>query len=292
MALRSLAADAMSMITNNAQTIIDSPRSTRLSPPAILERIALDAGSGFVLRDDLLPGGTKQRALVPFLTEFARHGTTDFVYASPFAGFAQVALAACARMLGLRATIFCEELPHGLGGGENLLHEFSQLALNLGARVVAVSGLGQAEQEAMAYAQEKPGRAKIPLGFDHPEFHAQMRLALTQVVQDIAQHCGGTFPQKIWAPVGSGTLARVLRETLPEKIKINLIDVRVLPPSDPRIASLERDPRFSFKRAPEVFAEKAWEAPPLPSNQHYDAKLWAFFRRHGEPGDLWWNVAR
>ncbi len=39
-----------------------------------------------------------------------------------------------------------------------------------------------------------------------------------------------------------------------------------------------------------AFAEQASLSPPIPSNEHYDAKLWAHILERGRAGDLWWNV--
>ncbi|HVK60991.1 MAG TPA: hypothetical protein VM432_05555 [Bdellovibrionales bacterium] len=44
-----------------------------------------------VVRDDLLKAGTKQRAAIPYLLDLRKDGFEEFVYASPFSGFAQIA---------------------------------------------------------------------------------------------------------------------------------------------------------------------------------------------------------
>ena len=66
------------------------------NPPLIQEIDNL-----LVVRDDLLPGGTKRRAL-PVLMK----GKSEYVYASPVYGYGQVALAHVARESGKRATVF------------------------------------------------------------------------------------------------------------------------------------------------------------------------------------------
>ena len=60
-----------------------------------------------VVRDDLLPGGTKARFL-PVLFEHA----DEVVYARAAEGGAQTALAAVAAQLGKRATIFVAKRAH------------------------------------------------------------------------------------------------------------------------------------------------------------------------------------
>jgi hypothetical protein len=70
-------------------------------------------GARHVVRDDLLNGGTKMRAIMPLIEASP---ATEFVYASPAQGYAQVALALCAAAHGRRATIFTakRKAPHPL----------------------------------------------------------------------------------------------------------------------------------------------------------------------------------
>lgn len=56
-----------------------------------------------VVRDDLLPGGSKARFLVPWMTEQAAR---EFVYAGPAFGAAQVALAIAAKQCGKKARLY------------------------------------------------------------------------------------------------------------------------------------------------------------------------------------------
>src|SRR5688500_1651242 len=84
-------------------------------PSRSLDRLAVSKGHVWVVRDDILEGGTKQRAAVPFLRELIAGGARELAYASPFCGFAQVALAAACRELGLRATIVAERDPEQAG---------------------------------------------------------------------------------------------------------------------------------------------------------------------------------
>ncbi|RYZ79617.1 MAG: hypothetical protein EOP06_26860, partial [Proteobacteria bacterium] len=78
-----------------------------------IEPLPIMSGSGFVVRDDLLIGGTKQRAIIPFITELRQQGYDNFFYASPFCGFAQIALATAVQLLGVECTIYCEKAPTG-----------------------------------------------------------------------------------------------------------------------------------------------------------------------------------
>jgi hypothetical protein len=251
-----------------------------------------------VVRDDRLGGGTKERACRPFLRTLMQEGAREFLYASPFCGFAQVAIAKCASELRARCTIYAEEAP---GGGA---HEFTELARSFGAQIVLASSLPQAQamaardernafafREVLADGSEISHRSSVrdvPLGFDHPAFHRAFRLAL----QDAWAALEPLNLKRVWLPVGSGTFARCFRSIMPAEIELCLVDVGVLPTNDLRISSLAHLPNTNYVRTRELFTEAARTPPPIPSNIHYDAKLWAFLDQHAREGDLWWNVAR
>ena len=264
-----------------------------------VDQVNLESGPSIhVVRDDLLGGGTKERACRPFLESLMRDGAREFVYASPFCGFAQVALAKSAKELGARCTIFAEEAP---AGGA---HEFTELARSYGAKIRLTSNLSEASIQAQAAERDahtfremfpdgsmfthRASVINIPLGFDHRAFHQAFHVAL----QDAWSQISYLDLKRIWLPVGSGTLARCFRSIAPPRIEINLVDVGVLPQKDDRIRMLTDLPNTRYMKAPEKFIEEAVEMPPIPSNKHYDAKLWAFLNENARSGDLWWNVAR
>lgn len=64
----------------------------------------LEEHDGFtVVRDDLLPGGTKRRAFLPYIS--SKPDIEEWVYASPRFGYAQLALAYICKDLGKKATV-------------------------------------------------------------------------------------------------------------------------------------------------------------------------------------------
>lgn len=268
---------------------LEAIHSTRPSSlPLQLEQIHLSAERAiFVVRDDLLPAGTKQRAIIPLLTDFKRQGATHMIYASPFAGFAQVALAYGCHSLDLRCTLFCEKDPHQPGASP---HPFTQLAESWGAEIILTDSLGAAEEKAEAFARKSGGR-KIPLGFHCREFQRHFQTAVNSALGEIKVSLG-FLPKRAWLPVGSGTLTNAFHKVAPESMELCCVDVHVLHPNDLRLQALRLLPRVKYFSAAEAFAERAAKRPPMPSNIHYDAKLWAFVKDHAENGDLWWNVAR
>ena len=160
---------------------------------ADLPPILLREHSGIsVVRDDLLPGGTKRRLL---------HGALlpgrEYVYASRAYGLAQLALAIEAAEVGAKATIFVAKRKH--------LHRRTLAAHKAGAKVVQVKfgRLTNVQAKARAYAA-KVGAALVPFG------GAGHEARITEAAAGLALD-----PAHVWCVAGSGTLARGLRAAWP-----------------------------------------------------------------------------
>ena len=123
-----------------------------------------------VIRDDLLIGGTKQRGLYSFLS---KNSATEFVYAGPPNGYAQLALAYCCFLQKKKATIF-------LSGD---ISNISKKAIEYGATIIAKrKPLEVMQKEAQDYCvQAAPAvsRYLIPFGLDSPEYIQDLAEALT-----------------------------------------------------------------------------------------------------------------
>ena len=253
------------------------------SPTVVIDTISTGSAKIHVAREDLLPGGTKQRAIIPYLKLLESRGYTEFVYASPFCGFAQIALAVSASALGLKARIFCER-------NENTA--YAKIAEGFGATVTFVDSLDAANVVTRAYASAKSDRYAIPLGFADAPYIEFMTEALEEQYRNLCEQIGHQ-PKRIWLPVGSGTLARIFAEIVnPFETELLCVNVRVLPDEDRRISGLQEMSNVSLENCEELFCEPALDLPPLPSNLNYDAKLWKHIVKSGQDGDLWWNVAR
>lgn len=240
-----------------------------------------------VVRDDLLPGGTKQRAVIPFLKGLMQNGHRHFYYASPFCGFAQVALAYAGLVLKTKVTVICERDKRK---SVPAFHLFSILAQTYGANIVMVDSLEEAEHLATARSKAHPRGFKIPMGFNRPEFIENLKCEVQNVLADIEAR-NGTI-KRIWLPIGSGTLVRTFLSATTQDVKLMCVNVKVLAPDDERIRALSDSPRVKIFNAPMAFHDEAKNLPEIPSNLFYDAKIWSFIEMHGHPGDLWWNVAR
>jgi len=222
-------------------------------PPPIIQR----HGRVDVLRDDLIPGGTKTRAL-------ALDGASEFVYASPVAGYAQIALAIAARKYGKRATVFCAQRKE--------MHPRTAEAQRAGARIVQVpcGYMTVVRARAREYCAISGARF-MPFGFDTPQFIA----ALTGVARGL-----GISPPEVWTVAGSGVLTRALQTAWPAAV-FHAVRIGAVPDAG----------RAAVVVAPEKFDQSAKLPPPFPSCSNYDAKAWRFIQRHAVPGALFWNVA-
>jgi hypothetical protein len=216
-------------------------------------------GKILVVRDDLVPGGTKRRILPGMLL-----GGQEYVYASPAYGYAQIALAHACRDVGSSATVFTAK--------RQVLHPRTLEARAAGAKVVKVPTgyLSNVQAKARAYC-EATGAIMLPFGMDAPEF----RSGLT----DIARRLDVT-PDEVWSVAGSGVLTRSLQAAWPYA-RFHAVQV-----GKPPVIG-----RASLLKAPELFEDDARIRPPFPSCSNYDAKAWRFIAASARPGALFWNVA-
>lgn len=215
-----------------------------------------------VVRDDIVPGGTKTRALMRWLPTI---DAEEFVYASPRQGFAQLALAVCAKLHGKRATIFLAQSAE--------LHPITAEAKRHGAKLVQVPNgyLSNVTAKAKAYAQES-GAHLLPFGLHHEQFIEHMA--------SVARESGET-PSEVWCVAASGTLAAALSRAWPSaQLKVVRIGA---------IRDLPEGSRIYF--APERYEQLAKMPPPFDSCSNYDAKAWRFVRAYAADGALFWNVA-
>lgn len=213
-----------------------------------------------VVRDDLVPGGTKARVISCLFDEHM-----EYVYAGPCQGYAQVALAYAARWAGKQATLFVAD--------RSVMHRCTLMALGAGAEVHEVypGYLSVVTARAKAYCQHS-GAVMLPFGLADP----RMIDALAAVARQISP-----TPREVWTVAGSGTLSLALQKAWPDAaINAVLIGKRH-----------EAIGRARLWIAPERYEQDAKKPPPYPSCSNYDAKVWRFVRQHATPGALVWNVA-
>lgn len=235
-----------------------------------------------IIRDDLLPAGTKQRAMVPYLKNKKE---TEFVYVSPFTGGAQITLAYATVKTAKHVTLFINKVRprHPLTlkalklGDKN---KFKLIEVNYGnfkkLRKLCADYIKKVEKEkGNGYIKE------IHLGFDEKEYNdlfiKQLKLALPEKLKK-------KNPKRLWVPCGSTTILKALYEVLPKTHFIAVQTGKTIWPD--QIISK----RTTLLKSREQFYEKAKEQPPYPTTQSYDAKMWVFIKEIAQDNDYVWNV--
>ena len=212
-----------------------------------------------VVRDDLTPGGTKERALMRWLPTMA--GET-FVYASSSQGYAQLALARACRAIGKKAVVFvaAREIPSVV----------TAEAERCGAEIHAERPgyLSVVQARAKRYADDH-GAVLLPFGLDCAGFID----ALSEVVRETCPP-----PAECWSVAGSGTLQRAMQKAWPTT-EFHAVQVG----SDADVGVAEKIV------SPLRYEQDATDLPPYPSVSNYDAKVWQYAKNR--PGALIWNVA-
>lgn len=227
-------------------------------PAPVIESL----GDRLVVRDDLLPGGTKMRAILPLIEASQAQ---EFVYASPAQGYAQVALAQCAALAGRGAVIFTAK--------RSQPHALTLAAKAAGATVVMVphGHLVVVQARAKAYAAEV-GAELLPFGIEDDRAIEAIAAAARSL---------GIEPPEVWSVAGSGVLSRALQRAWPQARFYAVIVGK-------RNSDTARAQRIIY---PAAFDKPACLTPPFPSAINYDAKGWQYFVDRGCSGSLFWNVA-
>ena len=230
-----------------------------------------------IIAENLLIGGsTIQRGF-----DFSSVDAREIVYAAPYFGYSQVALALCAKLFQKEATVFLSK---------NDFHPTVK-ALQYGCRVHLInnnensldSGLKELHSAAAAYAIEK-GSYMIPNNLDCDKFKRHLKSNLTTALNGVLDPDNVTAT--IWIVVGHSTaLLSVLYEVFP-KAKFAVVQTATAISS----TQFERS-RTTLYNAEEGFYESAHALPPYKSAIRSDAKSWQFIKRHAKDGDLLWNGA-
>ena len=242
-----------------------------LPPPTVLQH------EGFwVVRDDMILGGSKRRALPACFSE--EHD--EYVFCAPAAGFAQLALALACADMGKSATIITAK--------RGCRHPNTALAALYGAKIIELRPgyLSQVEAEGRRYCAERPRALLIPLGLADPRVEARMQETAELLRLSMA---GPYFAPitDVWCAVGAGSLARALGAAFPGA-RIHAVSVGRVPRDE------DLPEGCTLYQALQDFDAPAPMLPPWPSAAHYDAKIWQFASRvwpAERSSHLIWNVA-
>jgi hypothetical protein len=218
-----------------------------------------------VIRDDILPGGTKTRGAYNLIKNLKEK---NIYYAGPSQGVAQVALGVLCKEFGKNAFMVYS----------SNYTEMSARAEKYGVKLIKSGrNLVKTQELAKKIVEAKKNSFLLPFGLDSIEFNYYLICALKSVVK--------IEPKRLWLVAGSATLLHCLYFVFPttyfmvvsvgKKIYWDNID-----PSRTRI----------FKSSYE-FSEPTTLLPPYNSVSTYDAKIWEFVLKHGGKNDYIWNVA-
>ena len=220
-----------------------------------------------VVRDDLLEGGSKIRATLPFIKKYLA-GAKEIVYAGPNNGLAQLALAKAGKELGIKFKMFTYY-------GNN---DIIKRAKEYGAQYVfAKKPLADMQKDAESYCKQS-GASMLPFGFGHENFQKMMIYALEKVRIKIPKSA------YIWLVCGSATLVNVLYYIFPDNF-FCVLQVGKKIWADQLDLSRTKLFKSNLK-----FIEDAKILPPYPCIASYDAKIWEFVKKYGRKGDYIWNV--
>jgi tRNA1(Val) A37 N6-methylase TrmN6 len=241
--------------------------------PALPVPVVRTHGEYLVVRDDLLPGGTKRRGLMAYVQQHSEY--TEFVYASPCEGYAQLGLAHACHDLGRQATVFVPER------STRGLHTLSQQAERLGAKIIQVRHGRQSNLKFRAeeYCRATKGAHLVAFGCDHPVVIAAIKEAALSVPLKKA-------PTEVWCVASSGVLTRSLQAAWPH-VKHYAVEIGHAPTREQLGEATVFKSTYEFSQdCPEA------ERPGFESSVTYDAKAWSILQERASPGALFWNVGK
>jgi hypothetical protein len=248
------------------------------NPDIVITEHKVNYGSVNVIRDDMLEGSTKQRALYEWIKSYK--DTKEFVYAGPDNGHGQLSISIICNALSKKTTLF---LQSSTGKNSDLVDR----SIKHGAKVYLYTDrLRNVVNEARKYVARTPGSLFIPLGVDTTEYQRLMVKSIKSSFPD------DIVVKRMWVTVGSANLLKSLSVVFPDT---EFIIVRVgkkvyldeYPDLESRIvATYDATTKYKFSHN-----VKESDAPPYPSSKTYDAKMWAYILNDAKDGDFVWNAA-
>lgn len=220
-----------------------------------------------VVRDDLLPGGTKTRFLPDVIGD-----AKEIVFGGPFCGGAPVALAVIGQVYRRKVTLFYAK--------RDTPHRRQQSAIDYGANVVWVplGFMTHVQKRAREYAASV-GALFLPLGFDVSAAEPPFVEAMRKVTK-----AEGAFDE-VWCATGSGMLARCLGKAFPDS-KVTAVAVGLRS----RWANQTFPPNVRVVEAPMPYAKECNIPTPFPACPNYERKAWLLAEKEARGRVLFWNV--
>lgn len=214
-----------------------------------------------VLRDDLLPGGTKRRALDFFLQNVSEQ---NLYYAGTTMGHGALALAHACAVTNKTAHIYISADENDL-----VLQKLSEAGAKLyPQKPMTIDKLHAISSKAAA----RDAISLLP-GFAFPAFE-------NALIQSLKNFDASPYSE-IWTSCVTGTLTRTLQKSFPDKTFKIVKTVK---------AGCDLGNGEIFQ-APEKYHRPAKSPPPYPSCAYTDAKVWQFAESLAKSRALIWNTA-
>lgn len=241
----------------------------------------------YVLRDDLLPGGTKS-ILIDSLVNVCDN-VNEIVYASPCYGGFQIALSIFCKNNNKKATIFCAK--------RKVRHPNTEICVQNDANVVEVpyGYLSVVEKHAREYVRARePGVVlKIAFGANSPESINIIASRAKRVIETFYTTYG-TPPHEIWCAVGSGTLISGIIQSVDE-IQGTASPLKIYGVQVGKEFKCSNSPNVTIIVYPKPFEYASKLKVNFPSMPNYDLKAFEMCIKYNANSDenkkiLFWNV--
>jgi hypothetical protein len=235
-------------------------------------------GRFYVLRDDLIFGGTKQRFVYEMIRQARAEGATELVMGGPAYGGAQVAV-----------TLACLE-----EGFQSV--QFAAARKEWTPRQKVIAALGAIQHPVKpGYLQVVTSRAREYVEAD-PRHRRLIKWGVTSTRDGIRRFAARFRPpvREVWSAFGSGTLMAGMYEAWRGNgYRYNAVVVGATKPIEEFKRRYNGAEDVTFHVYPRDFSWRNDRYPcPFPSCSHYDRKAWQIAQERSTGPAFFWNVAR
>ena len=246
-----------------------------------IESYSTKNGVRHVIRDDLLYGGTKQRAGLNYIKATMTNKTTTLLYTSSYNGYGPVVCALVAKELGLKAIVILSLKAFGNSYNSTVTQAEQSTTVKkcreLGATVIYCITWHDLVQQGKTLSED-PAVYWIPLGFKDKIYVDYLITSLKSIVPPNIK--------RLWVVGGSGVLCLALSKILPSST-IFLVPVDLSSTSYGKLHSYV-SPQSNVKII-KTLAQII--DTPYPTIKGYDSRAWDASVEYGKEGDYVWNVA-
>jgi hypothetical protein len=242
----------------------------------------------YVIRDDYLVGGTKQRALVKLMEQSEYE---NFVGYGASNGYAMVAGAFAAQLTGKKFDYFIFDIIPPTPAMKKAMDKVFKDNITL-HRISPHGKMSELESLVNEFAK-KNNAYKIEFGMQNDDY---LKLLIQNIkiawINSDDQKRINKEPKRLWLVAGSGTILKALDTIFPNtQFMVVQVGKKIWPDQLHRIS--KKSPNSILFISNLTFYQNVPidDRPPYDSLASYDAKLWKFVKQHGQDGDFIWNVA-